>query len=239
MPAVQWFFQVNHQKGEEADGAGWDWSKGAPDIRSLLPARAPRSTAKSRHIPVRAFCATTGTHLGLESGFEHDLLRVVDRDPQVAWVVAQPLLLVFPQGDDHIPDFLTVTADGAVTVWDARPKERVDDKTHAKALRTGAACREVGWQYELWTGLAREAQLSHIWLARGRRRPAWAHQYIPTLAAASQRPGATIGDLRALDSGRGELVSTMWHLLWTGQIVVDPAVQIQDHTVVSWRGDAA
>ena len=49
--------------------------------------------ARSGHIPVYAFSVTTGGHLRLESGLEHDLVRELDRHLDVNWLVAQPCLL--------------------------------------------------------------------------------------------------------------------------------------------------
>ena len=68
-----------------SDPIRWDWSLGPPDVHGLLPIRNPRSTEKSRHIPVQAHCFVTGTTLKLESGLEYDLLLMLERDPTAAW----------------------------------------------------------------------------------------------------------------------------------------------------------
>lgn len=98
-------------------------------------------------------------HVWLESGFEHDLLRKVDRDPMVQRILAQPFTRSWSKatqrskaGEQHTPDMLTVHGDGVVTVWDARALERHDDEFRAKAEITRQACLEVGWRYELFTG---------------------------------------------------------------------------------------
>jgi len=41
--------------------------------------RTPRSTEKSRHIPVQAWSVTLGAPIRVESGVEHDLVRELDR----------------------------------------------------------------------------------------------------------------------------------------------------------------
>src|SRR5688572_17581573 len=71
----------------------WDWTTGPPDVRALRSIRAPRSTEKSRHIPVQAHSVTLGGPIRLESGLEHDLVRELDRDPDVVWMVSQPARL--------------------------------------------------------------------------------------------------------------------------------------------------
>lgn len=241
MATVQWHFRLSDgEKGRKAPPeVEWDWAQqGPPDLGRLWPAREPKSTAKSRHVPVRAFSTTMGKHLHLESGTEHDLLRIVDRDPKVMRVKAQPCRLQFAKKDSHIPDLLTESTDGTITVWDVRPEGKVGDKLHRDAERTGAACREVGWHYELWSGSELQEQLKTLWLTCARDRPAWAHQYVPVLARAALTPGATVGDLRALDDPSGELTATMWHLIWGGQIVLAVGMPLQDWTPVSWRGGA-
>lgn len=239
MGAVQWHFRLSDDtKDKKASPEdGWDWGQGPPDLRRLRPARDPKSTAKSRHVPVRAYSMTMGKHLHLESGAEHDLLRVVDRDPRIELIAAQPLRLQFSKGNSHIPDLLTVSSGGTVTVWDVRPEGRINDKLVRDAEQAGAACRLVGWNYELWSGLELTERLQMLWLTCDRHRPAWADQYVPMLARAAQASGATVGDLRALDDGSGELTSTMWHLMWRGKLTFAAGVPLQDWTPVTWRGD--
>ncbi|GAA1763413.1 hypothetical protein GCM10009810_23270 [Nostocoides vanveenii] len=62
---VDWTFRIGSESPQR-----WDWSDGAPDVRQLAPIRTPRSTEKSRHIPVQAHCFVTQTMLRLESGLE-------------------------------------------------------------------------------------------------------------------------------------------------------------------------
>lgn len=244
MGAVQWYFRLpvdtkDKPEGTKDKGAspkdGWDWAQGSPDLRGLRPVRDPKSTAKSKHVPVRAYSMTMGKHLHLESGAEHDLLRIVDRDPRVVMIAAQPFRLQFSKGNSHIPDLLTVSVDEKVTVWDVRPEGGINDKLLRDAELTGAACREVGWDYQLWLGSDLRERLKTLWLTCDRDRPSWADQYVPVLEQETRAPGATVGHLRALDDGSGELTSTMWHLMWSGQIIVAKDVPLQDWTPVMWR----
>jgi hypothetical protein len=56
----------------------WPWPE-RPGRHPLQRTRTPKVKARSGHIPVYAFSVTTRTHLHLESGLEHDLVRELDR----------------------------------------------------------------------------------------------------------------------------------------------------------------
>jgi hypothetical protein len=144
---TDWTFRL-----QGSDPIRWDWSLGPPDVRGLLPIRNPRSTEKSRHIPVQAHCFVTGTTLKLESGLEYDLLLMLERDPTAAWFVPQPtrlgVRLPNRRRTIHTPDLLMLDTAGRVTIWNVRSAERQDEKFRIQSDATAAACREVGWDYK-------------------------------------------------------------------------------------------
>lgn len=156
----------------------WDWdTQGAPYVKGLQGVRQPRSGDRSGHIPVRAYTVTTGSTLRLESGLEHDLVRVLDRDPAVVWLVAQPCQLEFRcEGGArrHTPDLLSITDERVVTVWDARPARRHDERFTEAATVTRAACEQHGWLYEVFTGLDPVYRLNPAVVTRLSPRPALA-----------------------------------------------------------------
>lgn len=206
-----------------ADGViTWDWSSGRPDPRQLLPVRRPTSGALSKHVPVRAFTATTGSHLRLESGLEHDLVRMVDRDAAVTWIVSQPCLLKWGSGRStrcHVPDLLTTGADGAISVWDVKSREAAASEAFAETQAlTADACARVGWRYLVFTGLPAVHRHNLIWLHGFRHRPAWSERYEPLVLASCAR-GSTLGDL--LSGADADTSAVMWHLIWTGQLKID------------------
>lgn len=143
MDAV-WTFSV--------DGARvtWDWRDGQPPVDRLSPMRTPRSGTRSRHVPATAYSTTTRGWLQLESGLEHDLVRVLDRRRDVGWIAAQPVELAFaPEPGKHLPDLLS-TSNGQVTVWDCRSEQRQDDDFLRDAAATASACAQIGWSYEVF-----------------------------------------------------------------------------------------
>lgn len=214
----------------------WDWNTTSMDPRALSPVRRPRSGAASRHIPVRAYSVTTGCFLELESGLEHDLVRVLDRDPDVTFMVAQPFQLDWSAGGRrsgrrrHTPDLLSVTSTGQVTVWDVkRPEVAGSDGFAIDREVTQAACRAVGWAYKVFTGLVPAHRHNLMWLHPYRRCPAWAGRYHDELISAAVG-GCRLGDLVA--SADPERSAVAWHLIWAGGLRVDLAVRLSSTTQV-------
>lgn len=233
---TQWWFRLD---GDEAPVL-WEWrSMGAPDPRSLVSVRRPRSSARQRHIPVSAFSYTVGGHLELESGLEHDLVRVLDRRRDIVWLVAQPCRWIFTDtGKRHVPDLLSVSTSGEVTLWDVRPESRRNETFETQSAAAAAACAHVGCSYEVFTGVSMVERLNLLWLHGYRRRTPWVDTSRPLIDAAVSAERATIGELCALDDGSGELTSAMWHLIWTGDLLVPLDEKLSADTPVRGAGDA-
>mgnify|MGYP001161912600 FL=1 len=215
---VEWLFDVG------ADLAVWPWAE-RPDVTQLRRTRTPRVKARSGHIPVFAFCVTTGTHLRLESGLEHDLVRELDRRPDVSWLVAQPCLLRLPAKRrgrrlEHTPDLLVRHDDGTIRLWDARPASRQDDDFTLKVRLTKEACAEVGWAHEVFSGWSRVRRVNLMWIHAYRRPMPWYAGSLRLIREYFEGDG-TIGDVLGLDAGGGHVISAMWHGIWSGQIECD------------------
>lgn len=181
---------------------------------------------------------TTGGELLLESGLEHLLMMWLDRQASVSWLVAQPALLTWPDGVRHYPDLLAVDGDGVVTVWDARPLELQDIDFNRKAERTAAACSGRGWEYRVFAGLSLLEEDNLRWLATARRTQPWFDRSRVVLKELSVARPLSLGDVVAVDRG-GYLVSTLWHLAWRGEVVLDLDRQWDDDTVWIWSEDVA
>jgi len=235
MSEAVWFFALE-VPGRRAE---WDWATlGAPDPRELLPVRQPNSGDFSRHIPVSAYSVTTASHHELESGLEHELLRMLEARSDVVWMVAQPLQLHVPgrRGATHVPDFLSRHSDGSVTVWDARPAERVDELFEMKARFTRDASRAVGWDYEVFSGAEpRAAALNRRWLHEARRRQPWHSARKAELRTLFEAGSLTVDLVLGHDDGSGELTSTLWHHVWSGDIACDLDSQILKTTELRWE----
>lgn len=216
----------------------WDWAQGPPDVRSLESARLVRSSTYSRNVPVHAYSMTTGTVLTLESGLEHVLLMLLDRQPDVSWLVAQPMLLYWSRKLRHYPDVLAVKADGSVTVWDARPTELQDIDFNRKAELTARACAERGWGYQTFGGLSQTAEVNLRWLATARRPPAWLETARALLRAQSGGQNFLLADV-VKEGGDPHAVSAFWHMAWSGELMLDLEHHWDENTTVSWAEAAS
>lgn len=203
----------------------WDWSA-SPDPRTLGSVRdIPRARAGHSHAPAWAYSVTVGRQLRVESGLEHDLVRELDRQPGVAWLVPQPMRLEWARGSrqrpaEHTPDLLVQAPSGEVTVWDARPPEEQDEDFRTAAARTREACESMGWRYQVFSGLSQQRRMNLLWLGGFRRSMPWYRPALELLRAES-RGNCTIADVHRLDGGRGHVLSAMWHGIWTGSIGCD------------------
>jgi len=207
----------------EDDEVDWDWSTGRPPVRALGSIRRPQSTAASRHVPVEAHSVTTGRTIRLESGLEHDLLRALDRQHGVVWLVAQPARLTFPvkrkgRWIRHIPDLISLAACGAVTVWDARAEPKQGEDFRRKATLTAGACAHVGWEYRVFAGYGDVRRANLMWLQAYRRAQPWYDPSRDVLAELLTGGTATVATVLAADAGSGHVISAMWHYLWRGDI---------------------
>ncbi|MEP7765922.1 hypothetical protein [Sanguibacter sp. 25GB23B1] len=177
-------------------------------------------------------CQTTGASLLLESGLEYELARELDRDASVTWLVAQPVLLRLEGGIRHVPDLLAEHQGGRVVVWDARPIERRDEGFVHVAELTELACRAVGWECALYDTADTARRLNLMWLASFRHCPDWPHVGAKSRLMERTASPVTISELMELDDGDGHLIGLMWHLLWTGDLVVSLDERVTGATVV-------
>ncbi|MFZ3393950.1 TnsA-like heteromeric transposase endonuclease subunit [Rhodococcus sp. 7Tela_A2] len=232
---AEWWFKPS----SEGSGLLWDWCGAPPPVYSLAPVRRTRSSEHNRHIPVTAFSTTTGGHLALESGLEHDLVRRLDRLSSVTWLVAQPVELRWtePRKFRHVPDLLSTDAGGAVTLWDVRNPRRLDEKFTLQSDKTRSACAAVGWRYEVFTGLGEVERLNLLWLHGYRRRPSWQGGIEEAILATAAGRCVVLDDLFALDDGSGQAKSAVWHLVWNGTLQVDLESKLTGRTSVRITGD--
>lgn len=133
-------------------------------------------------VPIRRFCAwqgkrnyegewwssTTRTHIPFESLLERDALIALDFDPAVVGISAQPVALLWPHGTPdhrhHVPDFFARQRDGDGRLVDVKHPDRVEQSQPQFKLAREIA-HDIGWHYEVFTGLPPAAQQNLRWLS--------------------------------------------------------------------------
>ena len=131
----------------------------------------------------------------------------------------------------HAPDWLARLADGTGVVIDCRPADRVRPRDAAAFATTGRACGTVGWQYRL------VHEHDPVLVANVRWPAAYRHPRHDDTAVAA-RLLAVFELPRALLAGAevvGDPIAVLpvlYHLLWTGRLVVDLSVPLRDRAVV-------
>lgn len=193
-----------------------------PDVRSLGNARKIRSRSGAGHVPTYAYSVTVGGHVRLESGLEHDLLRDLDRDPDVSWLVSQPGRVRPPSGKSPgpIPDLLSQTTDGSVIVWAVRPEAKQDDKFWEQFRQTEVACAEFGWTHRVFSGMSTTRRANLMWLDGYRAWMPWHEVALKKLVTGVGRD-FTLADVLGIDRGAGHVLSAVWHAIRTGDIACD------------------
>jgi len=139
-----------------------------------LPVRRYRPRKGQRHLSGLWWCATTGGHVGFESWLERDHVMLLDFDPQVARIAAQPFWLHWTDTEgkpvSHAPDLFARRSDGSVLVIDCRPVERRRARDLVKFDVARLACDRLGWEYRLFDGLDPVLRGNLRWLS-GYRHP--------------------------------------------------------------------
>lgn len=216
----------------------WDWTSGSPVLSTLQPIRLPNARALSKHAPTHVYSETMRRHLLVESGRERELVEELDGDPQVSWIAPQPCQLHFRsegrKAVKHIPDLLVIR-DGKPTVWDVRPVERQSRKFLDVAEWTRASCESIGWEYSVFGGHPPIRRVNQLWFA-AYRRPSPCIEVYADVIRNGIRDGsiATVADVTSKDSGYGQLLAALWHLIWAHRVTCDMDQPLSGATPIGW-----
>ncbi|GAB2497743.1 hypothetical protein GCM10027187_74800 [Streptosporangium sandarakinum] len=161
------------------------WSQRFEDGR---PVRRFPSYKGQKHFSDRWWSSTMGRHVGYESWLERDHLMLLDYDPRVVGIAAQPFWLFWTseqgKGISHAPDYFARLTDGGGLVLDCRPLERIRPRDAVKFAEAESACEMVGWDYRV-VGAADAIRVANVrWLA-GYRHP---RHRLPGVATALREP---------------------------------------------------
>jgi hypothetical protein len=210
------------------------WPGLQPEL--FLPVREFRWARGQGHLPGLWWSVTTGSHVGYESWLERDHVMLLDFDPQVAAIAAQPFWLCWR--DDagrsrrHAPDLFARMADGSAVVIDVRPDDRIEPRDAEAFAATRGACEMAGWGFRR-VGVPDPVQVANVaWLARYR------HQRCssPDLARLLLKAFADPAPLMAGAAAAGDplaVLPALFHLMWRHVLVADLAIRLTAETLVS------
>ncbi|MER8186975.1 TnsA-like heteromeric transposase endonuclease subunit [Kitasatospora sp. NPDC094015] len=200
-----------------------------------LPVRDIPSYAGQQHTPGELWFATSDRFLAYESYLESKWMKLLDFDPDVADLVAQPFEL---EGRDqggvwrHTPDLFARLGDGTVRLLDVKANRFLPhlDVTRQR-IRTAAVCEAMGWDYEM-VGEPDPLRWESVkWLAGYRRPSLAADELAAPLLELAAHP-VTIGDLLAFQSAPDIARAVVYHLMWHHRLAFDITKPLRDHTPV-------
>jgi hypothetical protein len=173
--------------------------------------------------------STNRGHVAFESLLEREYLLTADAAVEVVAVAAQPLALLWPHGTigqrNHVPDFFVRLESGDGRLVDVRAPDRVA-KNATQFAMTRQVCDEIGWQYEVFTGLPRTRWHNLRWLAGYRHdRHAPGGDTAGAIREGFATPVTLGTGLRRTSASTGlpldVVTANVLHLLWRQQLVVD------------------
>ena len=210
-------------------------------FEECMPVRGFPSYKGQRNHVGRWWTATTGSLVGYESWLERDWLMLLDFDPDVVGIAAQPFWLWWttPEGKpcSHAPDYFARSAGGAALVMDCRPADRIKPRDAGACAVTRAACELVGWRYEVAGSPVPVAVGNVRWLS-GYRHPR--HDLPEWLRSAGRVRGTDGADGRAESVGDPiAVLPVLFHLLWCHRLHADLSVPLSPDTEVAAVGAPA
>jgi hypothetical protein len=209
-----------------------------PGLRpeEFVPVREFRWARGQGHLPGLWWLATTGSHVGYESWLERDHVMLLDFDPEVTAIAAQPFWLHW-RGDGgrprrHAPDLFARMADGSAVVIDVRPDDRIGPRDAEAFEATRQACGLAGWRF-MRVGVPDPVRTANVaWLSRYRQRRCSS----PDVAALLLKAFAEPAPLMAGAAAAGDPVAVLpvlFHLMWRHELAADLAVRLTAESPVS------
>ncbi|WP_443309484.1 TnsA-like heteromeric transposase endonuclease subunit [Streptomyces sp. KR55] len=205
------------------------------EFEGAAPVRRFASYRGQRHFPGWYWAATTGSLVGFESWLERDRAMLLDHDRRVVGLSSQPFRASWPGATrlvSHTPDYFARLEDGSAVVIDVRPKDRVGPQDAEKFAATEAMCQALdGWSYVLVHEPDPLVMTNVRWLS-GYRHPR--HRVVGLagrLLDAFDEPRLLADGV--LETGDPlQVLPTLFHLLWSGELEADLAAPLGDGTQV-------
>ena len=183
--------------------------------------------------------STVRAHVPFESLLEREYLMSADFDHRIVGVAAQPLAVLWPRGTrgqkSHVPDFFVRLGDGWLV--DVRHPGRVGASAVQFDL-TRRVCSEIGWQYEVFTGLDPVVERNMRWLAGYRQdRCAPTDDTFAAITRCFTDPlPLHVGVhrvCRSTGASKDVALASTLHLLWLGRLSTDLSIPLSLDAEVS------
>ncbi len=193
------------------------------DLHLSRRARTAPQHANQVNYPGLYWQSQLDSHIWYESLFEMTALMWLDYRHELRGLASQPMLLQFADGTKHFPDFFALHANGRQVLYDVKPADRISDRFRAQAQETRRICDEIGWGYEIFTGIDRVLNRNLTWLSAYR-----SPRYRPestlkdAVLARFEEPmefGAAT-QIRLFENKK-QGISTISSLLWTRALTFD------------------
>lgn len=211
-------------------------------FEQVLPIRDIPRYPNQEHTPGLYWSATGGEHLAYESYLECQWMTLLDFDPQVVAMSAQPLRIqgLDSQGSwEHTPDLFVRLSDGTGRIVDVKSPIRVNDAdTQLQTARTRALCTLIGFDYVMLAEPPAVPWLNVSWLAAYRRPfdlPGGLEGRVLTQAADPVR----IGDLVAAFDVPGLARTAVLRACWFGRLSFDLQSPLRDSSLVHTTREAS
>jgi len=187
-----------------------------------MPWRVFRWRRGQAHYSGWYWSSTAGGHVVYESRLELARLLLADFDPRVAAIAAQPFCVSAEAGGRkrrHVPDFLLIGADGAVSVVNVKPAGQLAVPEVADALGWAAEVfASRGWRHEIWSG-ACAVVLANVRFLAAYRFPGRVDAAAVAELGRTVLGAVSIGEVEARFAGRFPVWvcrPALLHLVWQG-----------------------
>jgi hypothetical protein len=156
----------------------------AHDVASGLPIRKSNAHRRQLSMTGERWAETAAGFVPFESLNERRFIVAADFDPKVVRITAQPFRFhLGHKTPPHVPDFMTLRADGSVRIVNVKPLELYDDDERDRLMDFARALNAKGWGYAIWHDWPDTVTANLDWLSR-MNVPGSAH---PAALAAAER----------------------------------------------------
>lgn len=201
-----------------------------------LPFRRPPSYRKQKNLPGLYWFETTGRHVIYESLLEMSVLQMLDFDPDVVAVTAQPFQMLLPLGPKpkrYVPDYFVRLLSGHGRVVEVKPSKFAETSKLRRVLSAARkVCAEVGWDYEVATEFEAVTIANVGWLAGYRRKPLMLEDFADPLIEAA-KSGVALDNLLKVFDHEALVRPILFHLLWKHVLKADLTVPLSGSTIVT------